>query len=107
MMWQLLADHEQKQGFGDVTVTQGLDAKRPITEALQLRSEWVSGSLGHHDSEVMDGERVSRSNAGALGILFTAGEGPDPAAVPAETDGGLRPWLAPPKRKVRVGHAAL
>jgi hypothetical protein len=37
-MWQLHADHEQKQGLGDETITQGLDATRPITEALQLRS---------------------------------------------------------------------
>jgi hypothetical protein len=35
-MWRLRADPEQKQEFGDVTITQGLDAKRPITEALQL-----------------------------------------------------------------------
>jgi hypothetical protein len=38
MMWQPCADHEQKQGPGDETITQGLDATRPITEALQLRS---------------------------------------------------------------------
>ena len=30
------ADPEQKQDFGDRTVTQGLDTHRPITEALQL-----------------------------------------------------------------------
>jgi hypothetical protein len=36
MMWRLRADHEQKHDFGGVTITQGLDAKRPITEALQL-----------------------------------------------------------------------
>src|SRR5918999_1124206 len=36
MVWQLRADHEQKQDFGDVTVTRGLDTQRPITEALQL-----------------------------------------------------------------------
>jgi hypothetical protein len=28
------ADPEQKQDFGDETVTQGLDTQRPITEAL-------------------------------------------------------------------------
>src|SRR4051812_14584539 len=36
MMWQPRADHEQKHELGDVTITQGLDATRPITEALQL-----------------------------------------------------------------------
>jgi hypothetical protein len=35
-VWQLRADHEQKQDFGDRTVTQGLDTQWPITEALQL-----------------------------------------------------------------------
>jgi hypothetical protein len=40
MMWRLRADHEQKQEFGDVTITQGLDAKRPITEALLWQSDW-------------------------------------------------------------------
>ena len=35
MLWQLRADHEQKQELGDATITQGLDATRPITEALQ------------------------------------------------------------------------
>jgi hypothetical protein len=37
MMWQRSADHEQKQEPGGVTITQGLDATRPITEALQLQ----------------------------------------------------------------------
>jgi hypothetical protein len=32
MVWQLQADHEQKQELGDVTITRGLDASRPITE---------------------------------------------------------------------------
>jgi hypothetical protein len=36
-VWRLRADPEQKQDFSDVTVTQGLDTRRPITEALQLR----------------------------------------------------------------------
>ncbi len=30
MMWQPNADHEQKQELGDVTITRGLDATRPI-----------------------------------------------------------------------------
>src|SRR5215211_6574312 len=37
------ADPEQKQDFGDRTVTQGLDTQRPITEALQLRSAFDVG----------------------------------------------------------------
>src|SRR5829696_3395561 len=45
MVWQLRADHEQKQELGDVTSTQGLDATRPITEALQLRSAFSVGGL--------------------------------------------------------------
>lgn len=54
MMWQLRADHEQKQELGDVTITRGLDARRPITEALQLRSFLISESMNHADSEIMD-----------------------------------------------------
>jgi hypothetical protein len=34
MLWQPRADHEQKQELGDATITQGLDATRPIPEAL-------------------------------------------------------------------------
>jgi hypothetical protein len=37
MMWRLYADHERKHDTGDATLTWGLDARRPITEALQLR----------------------------------------------------------------------
>ncbi|MFC1458691.1 hypothetical protein ACETIH_18725, partial [Microvirga arabica] len=33
------ADPEQKQDFGDRTVTQGLDTQRPITEALLWQVE--------------------------------------------------------------------
>src|SRR4051794_31817348 len=36
MLWQPRADHEQKHELGDVTITQGLDATRPITEVLLL-----------------------------------------------------------------------
>src|SRR3954452_5424205 len=36
MLWQPRADHEQKHELGDVTITQGLDATRPITEVLHL-----------------------------------------------------------------------
>jgi hypothetical protein len=45
MMWQPRADHEQKQDLGDVTSTQGLDATRPITEALQLQQSAFEVSL--------------------------------------------------------------
>jgi len=55
MLWQPRADHEQKHDLGDETITQGLDATRPITEALQVQSTLISESLGHHDSEIMDG----------------------------------------------------
>ncbi len=34
MVGRLRADPEQKQDFGDRTVTQGIDTQRPITEAL-------------------------------------------------------------------------
>jgi hypothetical protein len=37
MLWRPRADHEQKQDLGGVTITQGFDATRPITEALQLQ----------------------------------------------------------------------
>jgi hypothetical protein len=43
MLWQPRADHEQKQELGGVTITRGLDATRPITEALQLRSVFDVG----------------------------------------------------------------
>jgi hypothetical protein len=36
MVGRPYADPEQKQGFGDRTVTQGIDTQRPITEALPL-----------------------------------------------------------------------
>ncbi len=34
MLWQLRADHEQKQELGGATITRGLDTQRPITEVL-------------------------------------------------------------------------
>jgi hypothetical protein len=57
MVWQLQADHEQKQELGDAAITRGLDANRPITEVLQLRFFVTSESMGDHDSEIMDDER--------------------------------------------------
>jgi hypothetical protein len=36
MLWQPRADHEQKHELGDVTITQGLDATRPIACAREL-----------------------------------------------------------------------
>jgi hypothetical protein len=47
MMWRLYADHERKHDTGDATLTWGLDARRPITEALQLRVPFEVGFLGH------------------------------------------------------------
>jgi hypothetical protein len=37
MVGRLRADPEQKQDFGDVIVTQGIDTQWPITEALLWR----------------------------------------------------------------------
>ena len=45
MVGRPCADPEQKQDFGDRTVTQGLDTQWPITEALQLRNQfWLGGN---------------------------------------------------------------
>src|SRR4051812_25717583 len=69
MMWQPRADHEQRQELGDVTITQGLDATRPITEALQLRFSFdVSVSCDGLVSAAphRPGDDVSRADA-ALG----------------------------------------
>jgi hypothetical protein len=43
MMWRLRADPEQKQDSGGVTIAQGLDARRPITEALPWQ---INGLVG-------------------------------------------------------------
>ena len=58
-MWQLCADHEQKQELGDETITRGLDTTRPITEVLQLRFGLTA---------VVSGCR--------LGLVFSSPEGP-------------------------------
>src|SRR4051812_50131079 len=42
-LWQPRADHEQKHELGDVTITRGLDATRPITEALPWQF-WIRRS---------------------------------------------------------------
>ena len=42
MVGRLWADPEQKQDFGDVTVTQGLDTQPPITGALQILWGWIA-----------------------------------------------------------------
>jgi hypothetical protein len=52
MLWQPRADHEQKQDLSGVTFTQGLDATRPITEALPGQSSekplWINNlDIGH------------------------------------------------------------
>jgi hypothetical protein len=38
MMWRPLVDHGRKQETGDGMSLEGLDAQRPVTEVLQLRS---------------------------------------------------------------------
>src|SRR3954452_24950384 len=84
-LWQPRADHEQKHELGDVTITRGLDATRPITEALQLRSRVISESLAHHDSWIMDDGWVGRGDAGAVGVVVAGCEGAHQALVPAGT----------------------
>ena len=69
MVGRPCADPEQKQDFGDVTITQGLDTHRPIPEALQLQFAFdVSLSCCGLVSAAPDGpcNDVSRVNA-ALG----------------------------------------
>ena len=41
MVGRPCADPEQKQDFGERTVTQGIDTQRPITEAVQLHPSFV------------------------------------------------------------------
>src|SRR3954467_9523126 len=96
MLWQPRADHEQRQELGDVTITQGLDATRPITEALQLRSRVISESLAQHDSWIMDDGWVGRGDAGAVGVVVAGREGADRAAahVPHEMTFATKPRLA-------------
>src|SRR3954468_23259104 len=68
---------------------------------LQLRSERLSDSLGHHDSAIMDGSDdgwVGRGDAGAVGVVVAGREGADRAAVPASAHGafcGVVPGCAP------------
>ena len=51
--------------------SEGLDEKRPITEALQLRFSLSSNSLAHHNSswEFADVGRFDRDDAGALVVV--------------------------------------
>src|SRR3954464_11936707 len=58
--------------------------------ALQLQSMLISESLGHHDSEIMDGSWIGRGDAGAVGVVVAGRQGANPAAVPAGTDGAIR-----------------
>src|SRR3954463_6780111 len=50
--------------------------------ALQLQSMLISESLGHHDSEIMDGSWIRRGDAGAVGVVVAGRQGANPAAVP-------------------------
>src|SRR4051812_39594402 len=103
MLWQPRADHEQKHELGDVTITRGLDATRPITEALQLRSRLISESLGHQDSGIMDGGWIGRGDAGAVGVVVAGRQGSDPTSVPTGTHGVLRGAVS--GRPARAGAA--
>src|SRR3954454_8941589 len=58
--------------------------------ALQLKSMLISESLGHHDSEIMDGSWIGRGDAGAVGVVVAGRQGANPAAVPAGTHGAIR-----------------
>jgi hypothetical protein len=46
MVGRPCADPEQKQDFGDRTVTQGLDTQRPITEALLWQNLRLQAAKG-------------------------------------------------------------
>jgi len=94
MMWQLRADHEQKQGPSDVTITQGLDVTRPITEALQLpfgmsipggglmgtaphrpgdHVGWVDAALGQlhrHAPQLLDRPADQRADRPTVAVVF-------------------------------------
>src|SRR5215213_7055477 len=90
MVWQLQADPEQKQELGDRTVTRGLDASRPITEALQLRSASdVSFSSGGLMGSAPDrpSNHMSRMDA-ALGQAHR--DTPDLLDRPADQSTGRR-----------------
>src|SRR3954454_12641636 len=50
----------------------------------------ISESLGHHDSEIMDGSWIGRGDAGAVGVVVAGRQGADPAAVPAGAHGAIR-----------------
>src|SRR3954465_9372418 len=64
--------------------------KREQALTLQLQSMLISESLGHHDSEIMDGSWIGRGDAGAVGVVVAGRQGANPAAVPAGTDGAIR-----------------
>src|SRR3954467_15859094 len=50
----------------------------------------ISESLGHHDSEIMDGSWIGRGDAGAVGVVVAGRQGANPAAVPAGTQAAIR-----------------
>src|SRR3954463_12413567 len=71
--------------------------------ALQLQSMLISESLGHHDSEIMDGGWIGRGNAGAVGVVVAGRQGADPALVPAGAHSAIRGVV--PGRPARAGAA--
>src|SRR3984957_20943835 len=46
--------------------------------------------MGDHDSEIMDGGRIDRDDAGAMGVVAAGGEEADTFAICAGTDGSER-----------------
>src|SRR3954452_10534241 len=70
--------------------TLGVEAVEGARLALQLRCMLISESLGHHDSEIMDGSWIGRGDAGAVGVVVAGRQGAEPAAVPAGTHGAIR-----------------
>jgi hypothetical protein len=59
------ADPEQKQDFGDRTVTQGLDSQRPITEALLWQ---VQGTVWSRTASLAEAFRLEGSHEHLAGL---------------------------------------
>ena len=57
--------------------------------ALQLHLSCGSDSMGHHDSEVMDGGSINRGDAGTLGVVVARGQEPDTSSVYAGAGCGV------------------
>ncbi len=71
--------------------THVLGAVRALNRlALQLRFQWGPDSLGHSDREIMDGRRIGRSDARAVGLIAARHQRTHQAPVPASPHGGFR-----------------